>query len=243
MNKLNINRKSLNKTKQENKQAVIQLGKDAIIQNQLKKHSLLTLFRSTLKFIPFHIWLSQIILVICILLLRDFQGTLLSPNTIIKYLTFAVLLSVLFFIDELFKSFINGVWELERTLKYDLRQLTIMKLLIFGISDALIIFLFSWFYKPLIMLPFYHILLFLFVPYNLICILLLVILTFGRHLISNLFLWTGTGVLVSLILFIINAFDIYHLKIIYWASAYGISSLILAAIIYIQLKNNYLEAI
>lgn len=43
--------------------------------------------------------------------------------------------SALFFLDELFKSFTTGMWELEQTFKYDLRQHIMMKLLIFGIID------------------------------------------------------------------------------------------------------------
>ena len=37
-------------------------------------------------------------------------------------ITGVIFISALFFLDELFKSFTTGMWELEQTFKYDLRQ-------------------------------------------------------------------------------------------------------------------------
>ena len=70
-------------------------------------------------------------------------SSLHSINEIMQILTFILIVSILFFIDELFKSFTTGMWELEQTLKYELRQHTIVKLLIMGLIDMILVFLMS----------------------------------------------------------------------------------------------------
>ena len=88
-----------------------------------------------------------------------------------QILTFILIVSILFFIDELFKSFTTGMWELEQTLKYELRQHTIVKLLIMGLIDMILVFLMSIIVQPTLSISLLNILLYLLVPYNLICII------------------------------------------------------------------------
>ena len=48
--------------------------------------------------------------------------THLPISEIMLCITGVIFISALFFLDELFKSFTTGMWELEQTFKYDLRQ-------------------------------------------------------------------------------------------------------------------------
>ena len=102
-------------------------------------------------------------------------------------LTFILIVSILFFIDELFKSFTTGMWELEQTLKYELRQHTIVKLLIMGLIDMILVFLMSIIVQPTLSISLLNILLYLLVPYNLICIILFSILTMWRNKCTIMF--------------------------------------------------------
>ena len=108
-------------------------------------------------------------------------------------ITGVIFISAFFFLDELFKSFTTGMWELEQTFKYDLRQHIMMKLLIFAIF-ILEIFFFSLLSKKiLVSLPLYQILVYVLVPYNIVCIILFSLITIWRKQLHNYFLWCISG--------------------------------------------------
>src|SRR5690625_3563065 len=93
------------------KQKLINLGKQEVIQNQLNRHSLFDLIRSSLQFTRLHTWLFQFALLILtnILITNVIHDE--SFVFIIQSLTVIVIFSVIFFIDEVFRSFTSGMWE------------------------------------------------------------------------------------------------------------------------------------
>ena len=197
----------------QTREHIISLGKEQIITNQIKQHSYFNLFLSTLR----------------------------SINEFMQILTFILIVSILFFIDELFKSFTTGMWELEQTLKYELRQHTIVKLLIMGLIDMILVFLMSIIVQPTLSISLLNILLYLLVPYNLICIILFSILTMWRNKMYNYVLWFASGSIGVAFILVTNIFNVYEQKIVYWAVTYLLTTIILGHIIYSQARTIRLE--
>ena len=99
----------------QTREHIISLGKEQIITNQIKQHSYFNLFLSTLRFISVRSWIAQFIILICAIFITSNLSSLHSINEIMQILTFILIVSILFFIDELFKSFTTGMWELVRS--------------------------------------------------------------------------------------------------------------------------------
>lgn len=149
-----------------------------------------------------------------------------------------VLFSVIFFTDELFKSFTNNMWELEQTFKYDLRQHTAMKMLVFGVFDLLLIVILAVVGKQIFPVSFLSFALYLLVPFNVFCIVLFSIFTLIRNNLSNLLLWTSSGVLVAVSIITEGIFNIYSFPLSYWTIVYVITSIGLLALIRQMLKQH-----
>ena len=92
----------------QTREHIISLGKEQIITNQIKQHSYFNLFLSTLRFISVRSWIAQFIILICAIFITSNLSSLHSINEIMQILTFILIVSILFFIDELFKSFTTG---------------------------------------------------------------------------------------------------------------------------------------
>lgn len=225
----------------QTREHIISLGKEQIITNQIKQHSYFNLFLSTLRFISVRSWIAQFIILICAIFITSNLSSLHSINEIMQILTFILIVSILFFIDELFKSFTTGMWELEQTLKYELRQHTIVKLLIMGLIDMILVFLMSIIVQPTLSISLLNILLYLLVPYNLICIILFSILTMWRNKMYNYVLWFASGSIGVAFILVTNIFNVYEQKIVYWAVTYLLTTIILGHIIYSQARTIRLE--
>ena len=152
----------------EGREKTIELGYEIMIRLEMSRHSYFELFLSTFRFIHVHTWIIQLFIFLSgITMALNFKN--LQPiSEIMLCITGVIFISVLFFIDELFKSFTTGMWELEQTFKYDLRQHITMKLLIFGIIDMVIVILLSLMTKSIVSLPLYQILVYVLVPYNIV---------------------------------------------------------------------------
>lgn len=142
----------------EGREKTIELGYEIMIRLGMSRHSYFELFLSTFRFIHVHTWIIQLFIFLSgITMALNFKN--LQPiSEIMLCITGVIFISALFFIDELFKSFTTGMWELEQTFKYDLRQHIMMKLLIFGIIDIVIVILLSLMTKSIVSLPLYQIL-------------------------------------------------------------------------------------
>lgn len=220
----------------EQREKIIQLGQERMIEIGMNRHSCFVLFLSTFRFIHVHTWIIQFLIFISgIAMVLNFTN--LQPiSEIMLCLTGVILISVLFFIDELFKSFTTGMWELEQTFKYDLRQHTMMKLLIFGVIDMGIVILLSLITKSTVSLPLYQILVYILVPYNIVCIILFSLITIWRKQLHNYFLWCLSGSICISVILIANIFKIYEIRLFYWGVAYFVTTIVLGFILYSQTK-------
>ncbi|MCM3757079.1 hypothetical protein M3197_06200 [Sporosarcina aquimarina] len=225
------------------KQKIIKLGKQELIQTQLCRHSLLDLIRSSIQFTRLHTWFIQFAL----LILTTFLITNVINNEsflfVIQSLTVIVIFSVIFLIDELLRSFTSGMWELEQTLKYDLRQHTIIKLFIFGMVDFLLISCLAFISQGVLEISFWKIILYLLVPFNIICIVLFSLFTIWRNTFSSAVLWISSGIVIVSVLFISNFFNIYELEMKFWGAGYILSLLFLMIVVKDQLKVKKWEAL
>lgn len=224
------------------REEVIRLGKQIIMKNQLHRYSLFDLFCSSIRFTRFHTWLIQFILLILTTFLitrviNDEQITF-----IIQCLTVVVIISIGFFMEELFRSFKYGMWELEQTLKYDIRQQTIMKLLIFGVIDLLLIICLAFISQGVITISFWNIILYLLVPFNITCIILFSLFTAWRNTLSSVVIWIGAGIILMVIVVISNLFNVYEIGMVYWGLGYILSFIILGFVATNMLKTNKWEA-
>lgn len=224
------------KANTEQRDKIIQLGQKRMLKSEMERHSCFELFLSTFRFIRVHTWIIQFFIFLSgIAMVLNFTN--LQPvSEIMLCLTGVLLISVLFFIDELFKSFTTGMWELEQTFKYDLRQHTMMKLLIFGVIDMGIVIILTLMTKSAVSLPLYQILVYILVPYNIVCIILFSLITVWRKQIHNYFLWCFSGSCCAAVILIANIFKIYEIRFFYWGAAYFITTIILGFILYSQAK-------
>ena len=224
------------------RQEVINLGKQKIIKNQLCRYSLFDLFCSSIRFTRFHTWFIQFALLI-------FTTFLITRATsdgqylfIIQSLTVTVIFSAIFFIEELFRSFTSGMWELEQTLKYDLRQHTIIKLLIFGLTDLLLIICLAFICQGVIAISFWKITLYLLVPFNLTCIVLFSLFTIWRNTLSSVIFWISSGLVLMCAMILSNVFNVYEIGMEYWGIGFILSAVFLGFIVMNVFKEKKWEA-
>ena len=225
------------------RQEVIDLGKQKIMEHQLGRYSLFDLFRSSIRFTRLHTWLIQFAL----LILTTFLITKVINNEpfifVMQSLTVIVIFSVIFFIDELFRSFTSGMWELEQTLKYELRQHTVIKLLIFGLADLLLITCLAFICQGVMAVSFWKIILYLLVPFNITCIVLFSLFTIWRNVFSSVVFWISSGLVLMFVMFLANFFNIYEFEMKYWGAGYIFSIIFLIFIVMNMLKVKKWEAI
>ena len=111
-----------------------------------------------------------------------------------------------------------------------------VKFLIFGFIDMGIVIVLSFMTKSTVCLPLYQILVYLLVPYNIVCIILFSLITVWRKRLHNYLLWLLSGSIFVSFILIANIFKIYEIRLLDWGIAYVITTTILGSIIYSQTK-------
>ena len=204
------------------------------LKSQKKRSSYLELALFTIRFISLKTWLIQFaVFGISLLVILNNPPSLVYP--LIKNLTGLLIISLL--MEELFKSFTSGMWELEQTFKYDLRQHVLVKLFIFGFIDFLIVLSFSILTNLLFRFSFLSMLLYLLVPYNVVCIVLFYSLSHWRNSSNHRSTWFAFGMVLLTLFIALNLFNPYRMAVIYWFLTYLISLLILALLFFKQVKK------
>ena len=120
---------------------------------------------------------------------------------------------------------------------YDLRQQVLVKLFIFGFIDFMIVLSFSILTNLLFRFSFLSMLLYLLVPYNIVCIVLFYSLSRWRNSGNHRSAWFVLGMALSILFVALNLFNPYRMAVIYWFLTYLISLLILALLFFKQLKK------
>ncbi|MEO1772471.1 hypothetical protein [Candidatus Enterococcus ferrettii] len=223
-------------TDDEAKQQVITEGKQLMEQQQYTRQSFFSLLEITLRFIPATIWIRQIALfigIVSFLVVIQHEGYSDSHNLSILMagLTVLVSFSLLLFTDELLKSFSQGTWELEQTLKYNLDQQLLAKFLLFGLFELVFIIGISLIGQGFLMLAFWKCALYLLVPMNCCTIVVLSVLTSWNTQSFRILLWLVSGASVVVIWGVLNKFDLYEANISIWIISFLATSLIVTMII------------
>lgn len=210
------------------KEKVLRKGSALLFQQQLNHHSFKNLFLFTVQFIKLRTWFLQfLILGLAALPITIYQWEQTTFTTMMNSYLLLLLFSLVFFAEEISRSFTFGVWELEQTFKYDLRQHILVKLIIFGSLDLTLIFCVALFTNLFLGVSFIKIALYLLVPFNLFSILLLTLLTHLRNNRQQFFLWFITGALAASSLIIASLFNIYDLSMHYWLLGLIVTSIFL----------------
>lgn len=218
---------------EEKKRRVIQIGKKQIEERQLLHFSLYNLFTTTIRFIRLRNWFFQFLsFLLGVYALYSFSGDYNKLSSAISSLTIIVLFSALFVSDEIFKSFTSGMWELEQTLKYDLRQHVLVKFIIMGTAEMLLVVSLALFSQRLLSIAFWRIAIYILVPFNLFCILAFSLLTILRNKMKNVILWFASGVLISLFWIACSLYDIYQISMEIWSVAYCLTVIVFFTILY-----------
>lgn len=103
-------------------------------------------------------------------------------------------------------------------------------------KSMVIVILLSLMTKSIVSLPLYQILVYVLVPYNIVCIILFSLITIWRKQLHNYFLWCISGSICVAVILIANIFKIYEIRMLYWGIAYFITTTILGIILYSQTK-------
>ena len=108
------------------------------------------------------------------------------------------------------KSFSYQMWELEQSCKYNLRQIAAIKLSIIGTIDLLIILAITLLTSLQTELPMWEMALYLFVPFNLACIVSFFVTSLARNKNSVFSIFPAGFGFAFLMLLCINRFSPYQ---------------------------------
>jgi hypothetical protein len=215
---------------------LIILGEEKMRKQQLHRHSQIHLLKTTLRFIRIKIWIIQgFIFLLTISLTSVHHTTQFSFNITMTSYLLLLLLSMLFFLEEIY---ITGMNLLEQTLKYNLNQQIFMKLFIFCFIDLLGVIFLAYQGSQTLVIPFITMFLYLAVPFNLGCLLLFITLPIWSKYTNQILYWLIGGLLASGVFVLINVFDIYQIELIYWQLSLILTSLLLIGIIFLRLKQS-----
>src|SRR5690625_7815977 len=112
------------------------------------------------------------------------------------------------------------MWELEQTLKYDLRQHIIIKLLIFGSVDLLLIVCLSLISQGILAVSFFKIFLYLLVPFNFSCIVVFSLLSVWSNSITSSVLRISSVIVFVAVMFLTNFFYVFVFNLRYCGGGY-----------------------
>ncbi|MGM0215869.1 hypothetical protein [Enterococcus sp. AZ109] len=218
------------------KERVITRGKSLLEQQQLKRHSFFDLLGIVLRFIPVSVWVKQLgWFAVILLYIQSVKFDLVYGrefSVLMGGLTILVLFSLLLLLDELFKSFNFGTWELEQTLKYSLDEQFLAKILIFGLFELGVVLALSLICQNFLMLIFWKVALYLLVPLNLFTIVVLSLLVNWESNGFRTSLWVVSGIAITVVGGTLIFSRLYEASMSVWFVCYLVTSLILGGIIF-----------
>lgn len=191
-------------------QKTIFAGKQLLLKNPVQELHWYRRIVNQFRYISPLLWLSQLLAIgLCMLLIRQ-MGSGADRTAILSAISFIVALLGVIGFPEICKSFSWQMWELEQSCKYNLRQITAIKLSIIGAADLIIILAITLFTSLQTNLPMWEMALYFFVPFNLVCIVSFFAAGLARkkNPVSPIFP-AGFGAAL-LMLFCINRFSLYQ---------------------------------
>lgn len=190
-------------------QKIISAGRQVILQNHTQRLCLHRRIFYQFKYISPLLWGAESAsTILCILIISQINANTDITLALSSLSFFMALLGIVGF-PELCKSFSYQMWELEQSCKYNLRQLVSLKLFIIGMIDFVLVLGIASATSVQIGLPLWKIALYLFVPFNLSCIVAFFLLGFIRNKeIEWLLFPAGLGT-AYFVLVCVNRFSLY----------------------------------
>lgn len=191
-------------------QKTILAGKQLLMKNPVQELGWYRRIVNQFKYISPLLWLSQLLAIgICMLLISQIDSNT-DMTAILSAISFIVALLGVVGFPEVCKSFSYQMWELEQSCKYNLRQIVAIKLSIIGTIDLIIILAVTLFTSIQTKLPMWEMALYLFVPFNLACIVSFFITGLARNKNSVLPIFPAGFGIAFLMLLGINRFSLYQ---------------------------------
>lgn len=188
-------------------QKTILAGKQLLMKNPVQELRWYKRIVNQFKYISPFLWLSQLLAIgLCMLLISQMNSDT-DITAFLSAISFIVALLGVVGFPEICKSFSYQMWELEQSCKYNLRQIVAIKLSIIGTIDLLIIIAITLFTSLQTKLPIWEMALYLFVPFNLACIVSFFVTSLARN--KNSIFPAGFGI-AFLMLLCINRFSLYQ---------------------------------
>ena len=185
-------------------------GKQLLMKNPVQEVCWYKRIGNQFKYISPLLWLSQLLAIgLCMLLISQI-GSDTDLTAILSAISFIVALLGVVGFPELCKSFSYQMWELEQSCKYNLRQIVAIKLSIIGTIDLIIILAITLFTSLQTELPMWEMALYLFVPFNLACIISFFITSLARNKNSVSPIFPAGFGFAFLMLLCINRFSPYQ---------------------------------
>lgn len=191
-------------------QKAVLAGKQLLMNNPVQELRWYRKIVNQFKYISPLLWLSQLLAIgICMLLISQISSNT-DMTAILSAISFIVVLLGVVGFPEICKSFSYQMWELEQSCKYNLRQIVAIKLSIIGTIDLLIILAITLFTSIQTKLPMWEMALYLFVPFNLACIVSFFVTSLARNRSSVFPIFPAGFGIAFLMLLCINRFSLYQ---------------------------------
>ena len=209
-------------------QKTILAGKQLLMKNPVQELRWYRRIVNQFKYISPLLWFSQLLAIgICMLLISQISSDT-DMTAILSAISFIVASLGVVGFPEVCKSFSYQMWELEQSCKYNLRQITALRLSVIGTFHLILVLVIALATSMQMSLPLWEIALYLLVPFNLSCIAAFFVLGFFRNRgKERLILPAGLG--VAFFLFIAtNRFSLYdRFAISVWTVAFLVTTVIL----------------
>lgn len=188
----------------------ISVGKQLLMKNPVQEVCWYKRIGNQFKYISPLLWLSQLLAVgLCIFLISQINSSTDITAVLSVISCIVALLGVVGF-PEVCKSFSYQMWELEQSCKYNLRQIVAIKLSIIGTTDLLIVLMITLLTSIQTNLPIWEMALYLFVPFNLACIVSFFVTSLARNKNWIFPIFPAGFGLSFLMLLCINRFSLYQ---------------------------------
>ena len=191
-------------------QKTILAGKQLLMKNPVQELRWYRRIVNQFKYISPLLWFSQLLAIgICMLLISQISSDT-DMTAILSAISFIVALLGVVGFPEVCKSFSYQMWELEQSCKYNLRQIVAIKLSIIGTIDLIILLAIALFTSLQTELPMWEMALYLFVPFNLACIVSFFVTSLARNKNSVFPIFPAGFGFSFLMLLCINRFSPYQ---------------------------------
>lgn len=201
---------TLPKAREELIQQTLVRGKEILQQHPIQEVAWPERLIQQIRYISPLFWITELLALGFALYVISKIDIHLVMTAVLSSLSFIVALVSILGFPELCKSYSHRMWELEQSCKNNLKQLIALKLLIIGSLDFLVLITLSLLMSLQTKVPLWKVAVYLFVPFNLTCILgFYVISLWRKREMASSFYLLGLS-LAFFMLLLINRFSVYQ---------------------------------